>query len=233
MNAGIFSGTLVGVGLLAASLFGVRDRVDAAHARLERGLTVAPDPARQVAVADDAEAPYCTPQFKEVLQRVLFACGLVGGDRRGCQPADVEKLATLEDDDFNALFTPLEDRGGVILFDESKDELDDSARKLLEKVWSDRRGARYFFIVARASKTGTRQFNQQLSHKRANSVKFFLEDTFKEPDLDKKVGMMWLGYDYAQLGKEYCRWSISRPAASCDPMAVNRSVFVSWVDCRL
>jgi outer membrane protein OmpA-like peptidoglycan-associated protein len=233
MNAGLVSGTLVGLGLLSASLFGVYDRVDAARARLEKGLTVAPDPARQVAVADDAEEPYCTPPFKEVLQRVLFACGLVGGGRRGCQPADVEKLATLDDDDFNALFTPLKGRGGVLLFDESKDELDDGSKKLLEKVWSDRRGARYFFIVARASKTGTRDFNQQLSHKRANTVKFFIEDTFHETDLDKKVGMMWLGYDYAQLGKEYCQWTLSRGAGACDEMAVNRSAFVSWVDCRL
>ena len=233
MNAGLVSGTLVGLGLLSASLFGVYDRVDAARARLEKGLTVGPDPTQQVAVADDAEEPYCTPPFKEVLQRVLFACGLVGGGRRGCQPADVEKLATLDDDDFNALFTPLKQRGGVVMFDDASEKLDDDAKKMIEDLWLDRRGARYFFIVARASKTGTPEFNRTLSHKRANSAFFDISDKFKEQDLDKKVGMLWLGNEFAQLGAEYCQWNVSRKNKACTAEAINRSAFVSWVDCQL
>jgi outer membrane protein OmpA-like peptidoglycan-associated protein len=145
----------------------------------------------------------------------------------------VQRLANISDDEFNALFTPLKDRGGVIMFDDGSEKLDDAAQKIIEKLWVERKGARYFFIVSRASKTGTRQFNQALSHKRANSVKFHVDEKFKEKDLDKLVGTMWLGYDYAQLGTEYCKWNISRPDKTCDAQAINRTAFVSWVDCRL
>jgi outer membrane protein OmpA-like peptidoglycan-associated protein len=231
MNPGAIAGLAVGGVLLVSVVAGVRSQVSAAHTRLERGIV--PEDKPKVAVADDAEAAYCTPQFKEVLQRVLFDCGLLAKGRRGCQPADVQRLATMTDESFNALFTPLKDRGGVVMFDDGSHELDAGSKKLIEQLWERRKGARYFLIVARASKTGTRDFNQQLSHKRANSAKFHIEDHFKEKDLDKQVGMMWLGYDYAQLGTEYCKWNVSRPDKPCDQMAINRTAFVSWVDCRL
>src|SRR5512147_3351051 len=50
-----------------------------------------------VAIADQAEVGYCTPRFKEVLERVLHSCGLVSGEggRRGCQPADVKTFASI------------------------------------------------------------------------------------------------------------------------------------------
>ena len=114
-------------------------------------------------------------------------------------------------------------------------KLDDGGRKLIEELWVDRRGARYFFIVARASKSGTADFNRALSHKRANSVLFDISDKFKaqEPDLDKQVGMLWLGNEFAQLGQEYCQWNVSRDPKKCTAEAINRSAFVSWVDCRL
>jgi outer membrane protein OmpA-like peptidoglycan-associated protein len=232
MKPEIIIAPLVGIGLLAGALFTVNSEVDAAQVRLETGLTDV-DEELTVPVADDAEEPYCTPDFKKVLQRVLNACGLASSGRRGCQPDEVQRLAELSDEDFNALFTPLKDRGGVILFDDGSHELDDDGKALVEKLWANRKGARYFFVVARASKTGTKKFNQALSHKRANSVKFHIEDKFKEKDLDKKVGLLWLGYDYAQLGTEYCKWNISRKDGSCDEQAINRSAFVSWVDCRL
>ena len=192
-----------------------------------------------VAVADHTEAAYCTPQFKEVLDRVLNACGLVGQEeRRGCQPADVKSFAEISDDDFVALFTPLKDRGAIIMFDDNSDALDEGAKNLVSEQWKDRRGAKYFFIVARASKSGTTQANQALSHKRANSVKFFLDDTTKDPDLSKQVGMLWLGSEFAQLPKEYCaEWKRSRTETAgpraCNVESINRSAFISWVDCRL
>jgi len=62
---------------------------------------------------------------------------------------------------------------------------DPAYRGLLEDLWVDRRGARYFFVVARASKTGTPEYNRTLSHKRANSVMFHISDKFEEPDLDR------------------------------------------------
>ena len=233
MIAGVGAGAFA----LVAMTLSVKSTVSHAAERLKNPQAeIAPD--AKVAVADDTEAPYCTPAFKQVLQRVLNACGLVGGEsRRGCQPADVKTFASISDDDFNALFTPLKDRGAVIMFDEAKDELDAPARKLLEDKWLDRKGARYFFVVARASKTGGADYNRSLSHKRANSVLLFLKDETKDPDLDKLVGLLWLGNEFAQLDKSYCDWPSSRPLAAsgqtCNPEAINRSAFVSWVDCRL
>jgi hypothetical protein len=86
----------------------VRSSVHAAGERI-----IHPDAPEQVAVADNSEVAYCTPAFKTVLQRVLNSCGLVGSEsRRGCQPADVKTFASISDDDFNALFTPLKVRRG-------------------------------------------------------------------------------------------------------------------------
>ena len=230
-HAGIL-GLAAGCALLAGTAIGVEAKVEQAGARLKSGVPADDKP--KVAIANDADASYCTPAFKTVLERVLHACGLTGADsRRGCQPADVKSLAQISDDDFNALFTPLKSRGAVILFDDGAEKLDEGARKVIEDLWVDRRGARYFFVVARASKTGTPDFNRALSHKRANSVLFLLSDKFKEPDLDKQVGLLWLGNEFAQLGKEYCDWNVSRDKKRCSAEAINRSAFVSWVDCQL
>jgi len=232
MKAAGVVGLAVGCAILAASAITVHGQVRGAAERLKTGQTLEKP---KVAIANDAEASYCTPAFKEVLARVIHACGLVGGDsRRGCQPADVKTLASISDDDFNALFTPLKSRGAVIMFDDGADKLDDAAKQLIEDRWADRRGARYFFVVARASKTGGADFNRSLSHKRANSVLFDISDKNKDkdPDIDKEVGLLWLGSEFAQLGKEYCEWNVSR-TGKCSPEAINRSAFISWVDCQL
>jgi outer membrane protein OmpA-like peptidoglycan-associated protein len=215
---------LVVTGAVGAMVHGAKDRLEhpeeSAHA--------------QVAVADDAEVAYCTPAFKEVLQRVINACGLVGTEqRRGCQPADVKTFASISGPDFNELFAPLKERGAVVLFEEGSDALDDAARKLLDGRWDDRKGARYFFVVARASKDGTTEGNRALSHKRANSVMIHLKDATQDPELDKQVGLLWLGSEFAQFDKTYCEWPNSHSDKRCTPEAINRSAFVSWVDCRL
>lgn len=216
--------------LTAATALLVRGWVSSAAERL-----VTPEAEKpKVAIADQAEVGYCTPQFKQVLQRVLHSCGLAGGEsRRGCQPADVKTFASITDDDFNALFNPLKERGAVVMYDEGGEELDETAKKLLEERWYARKGARYFFVVARASKTGTQAKNRALSHRRANSVMFHLNQIANDPELDKKVGLMWLGNEFAQLSKDYCSWPNSRASEKCDEEAINRSAFVSWVDCRL
>jgi outer membrane protein OmpA-like peptidoglycan-associated protein len=224
-------GGAVGLTLLLLATASIGSMVHGAKERLTHPEAAASE---GVAVADDAEAPYCTPPFKQVLQRVLNACGLVGSEqRRGCQPADVKTFASITDDDFNALFTPLKDRGAVFMFDDNSDVLDDGAKKLLDESWQDRKGARYFFVVARASKDGTTEGNRALSHKRANSVLFHLKETFQDPDLDNQVGLLWLGSEFAQLSNAYCEWPNSRPGKRCTPEAINRSAFASWVDCRL
>jgi outer membrane protein OmpA-like peptidoglycan-associated protein len=228
--AGII-GMVAGGVLLAGSALTVQTRVRASAKRLRTGEVLSSRPG--IATADDAEAAYCTPEFKKVLARVIHACGLAGsGGRRGCKPADVKSLASISDDDFNALFTPLKQRGAVIMFDDNSDKLDEPGKKIIEDRWLDRKGARYFFVVARASKTGGADYNRKLSHKRANSVLFYLSDRFNDKELNKKVGLLWLGEEFAQLGKEYCEWPVSRPKG-CESQAINRSAFISWVDCQL
>ncbi len=225
-------GLLAGVLLTAGSALAVRHWTSTAAEHLAEPEKEKP----KVAIADQAEVAYCTPQFKQVLERVLHSCGLAAegeGARRGCKPADVKTFASISDDDFNALFTPLKDRGGVVLFDEGKDDLDESAKKLLEERWYARKGARYFFVVARASKTGSVSKNNALSHRRANSVMFFLKQLSNDPEIEQKVGLLWLGNEFAQLSKEYCSWPNSRMSEKCDEEPINRSAFVSWVDCRL
>lgn len=221
--------------LMLATVF-VRFEVRAAADRLSNPVRDdASKGAEPTMVADHAEAPYCTAEFKQVLQRVLGACGLVGQQsRRGCQPADVKTVASISDADFNALFAPLADRGAIVLFDDNSDKLDEGAKKVLLERWDDRRGARYFFVVSRASKTGSVEGNRSLSHKRANSVFFQLQESNSEAELDKRVGMLWLGSEFAQLSKDYCSgWTNSRSGKPCNAEAINRSAFVSWVDCRL
>ena len=143
--------TAAGLVTLGAMLLTVHATVHAAGERL-----VAPTEKSKVAIAANAEEPYCTPRFKEVLERVLHSCGLAEGEaRRGCKPADVKTFASISDQDFNELFTPLRQRGAVILFDNGKEDLDATAQKILEERWLDRKGARYFFVVGRASKTGS------------------------------------------------------------------------------
>lgn len=223
--AGLASGAVFVLG----SVLAVRLWVSGAAERLTTPEAEKP----KVAVADQSEVGYCTPQFKQVLERVLHSCGLGGETRRGCQPADVKTFASISDEDFNALFTPLKDRGAVVMFDEGEDKLDEQAKKLLEDKWFARRGARYFFVVARASKTGNQAKNRALSHRRANSVMFHLNEVANDPEIESKVGLLWLGNEFAQLSKDYCSWPNSRADLKCDEEAINRSAFVSWVDCRL
>lgn len=223
-------GVGLGAVMLLSALLGVRSTVRAAALRLATPEAEKP----KVAIADHAEVAYCTPRFKEVLERVLHSCGLAdASSRRGCQPADVKTFASISDADFNELFTPLKERGAVILFDTGKEDLDERAKKLLDDRWSDRKGARYFFVVARASKSGSVDKNRALSHRRANSIQFAIKEAaHDDPDLDKEVGLLWLGNEFAQLDQKYCAWPRSRED-KCDEDAINRSAFVSWVDCRL
>lgn len=185
------------------------------------------------AVAAAADESYCNPELKRILRRVLMSCGLVGGNAaRGCQPLQAKNVATMSGTDFNALFRPMKDRGGIVEFDQDKATLDDADLALVDQVYADQRGASWFFVVARASPEGTVEHNRELSKARAEAVMAHLKDKFDDPDLEREVGMLWLGEEFAQLEAEFCAWKRSSGGA-CQPEELNRSAFVAWIDCQL
>jgi outer membrane protein OmpA-like peptidoglycan-associated protein len=189
--------------------------------------------ASKVAVASMAESGYCTPALKTVVRRVAASCGLVdasGG--RGCQPMQAKKVASLTGGDFNAMFRPLTKRAHIIQFDLDKSELDADAKKMVEKAWADQRGASFFFVVSRASPEGDSTYNEKLSRDRAQAVLNHLQSKFKDPDLDKQVGLLWLGEEFAQLDQEFCSWDRSR-TGECTVKDINRSSFIAWIDCAI
>jgi outer membrane protein OmpA-like peptidoglycan-associated protein len=204
--------------------------INSAEARLVE-LSAKPGEGPAVAAASDVE--YCNPELKRILRRVLMSCGLVGGEAaRGCQPVQAKNVATLSGDDFNALFRPMKDRGGIIQYDKDKAELDPADLSLVDQVFSDQRGASWFFVVSRSSPEGSVQHNRELSKARAEAVMAHLRERFKDPDLDKEVGMLWLGEEFAQLATEFCSWKRSS-TGSCTSDDINRSAFVAWIDCQL
>jgi outer membrane protein OmpA-like peptidoglycan-associated protein len=181
---------------------------------------------RSAAIAA-ADVGYCSPELKKILRRVLMSCGLVGGDAaRGCQPVQAKNVATMTGSDFNALFRPMKERGGIIQFDLDKSELDAGDLTLVDKVFADQRGASWFFVVARSSPEGSIVHNRDLSKGRAESVMKHLRERFKDPDLDKEVGMLWLGEEFAQLEEEFCQWNRS-DTGECKTQELNRSAFVA------
>ncbi len=213
---------------IPAALTGVWIR--SADARLTE-LSAAP--AELAPVASASDVGYCNPELKRILRRVLMSCGLVGGNAaRGCQPVQAKNVATMSGHDFNALFQPMKDRGGIVMFDQDKAELGAQELGLVDQVFADQRGASWFFVVARASPEGTVEHNRELSKARAEAVMTHLRQQFKDPDLDKEVGMLWLGEEFAQLETEFCAWKHSK-GGTCSTEQLNRSAFVAWIDCQL
>jgi len=196
-------------------------------------LRSATDAASDVPIASAAEDAYCTVQLKQVVRRVATACGLLESGARGCKPADAKAVAALSGDDFNSLFTPLSNRAHIVQFDEGDGRLDDGAMQEVEEVWAEKRGASFFFVVSRASTDGDVGYNAQLSQVRAQAVLKHLEEKFPQDEDLKKVGLLWLGEEFAQLGPEFCTWQRSRGGTECKAQDVNRSAFVAWIDCAI
>ena len=190
---------------------------------------------RGVPVAASTDEQYCTVDLKRILRRVLKSCGLLsaGSSARGCHPVDAKTVATMSGTDFNALFLPMIGRGGIVQFEQGKSDLDDADRALIDKVFADQRGASYFFIVSRASPEGSVLGNRKLSKERAEVLMKHLRERFNDPDLDREVGLLWLGEEYAQLDEGFCEWARSGDRSRCEPEEINRSAFVAWIDCRL
>jgi len=188
----------------------------------------------KVAVASQANEAYCTVELKKILRRVLHSCGLIGGRAgRGCQPMDAKNVATMSGNDFNALFTPMIERGAIIQFEQGKSELDDDDKALIEKIFADRRGASYFFTVARSSPEGSVSINREISRTRAESVLTYLQSIFNDKELENQVGLLWLGKEFAQLDSSFCNWTRSGTETSCTSDTLNRSAFITWIDCQL
>jgi outer membrane protein OmpA-like peptidoglycan-associated protein len=187
-----------------------------------------------VAVAKAADEQYCTPELKRILRRVLQSCGLLGsGQVRGCQPLEAKNVATMSGDDFNALFLPMAQRAGIVQFDRDSAQLDGQDIALIDQVFADQKGASYFFIVSRASPEGGTEHNRDLSKTRAEMVMNHLKQAFNDPDLDREVGLLWLGEEFAQLQDQFCSWRRSGTPGMCMPEEINRSAFITWIDCRL
>jgi len=204
--------------------------IGSAETRLEE---MSAKPTEGPAVAAAADEAYCNPELKRILRRVLMSCGLVGGNAaRGCQPVQAKNVATMSGPDFNALFRPMKDRGGIIQFEKDKAELDPNDVGLVDQVFADQRGASWFFVVSRASPEGSVEHNRELSKGRAEAVMSHLRERFKDPDLEKEVGMLWLGEEFAQLEQEFCQWKRSA-GGTCEANELNRSAFVAWIDCQL
>ncbi|MCB9663352.1 MAG: hypothetical protein H6732_04510 [Alphaproteobacteria bacterium] len=210
--------------------------MSASASRLEEAETAAAATENaDVAVAQAADEGYCTAQLKQVLRRVLQSCGLLdGGGVRGCQPLEVAQIATMAGDDFNLLFTPLQDRAGIVQFDLDSAELDGDDAALLDRLFADQRGASHFLVVARSSPEGSSAHNRDLSEERGKAVLDHLRTAFEDPDLDREVGLLWLGEELGQLDDSFCAWERSGASdAPCTEKELNRSAFVSWIDCRL
>ncbi len=207
----------------------------AAEERLTQIEQMAVENPSQVPLAAQADEGYCSPQLKQILRRVLNSCGLIaqGGSKRGCQPLEVRNVATMSGADFNALFIPMIQRGGIAQFDRDSAELDMQDQGLVETVFANRRGASYFLVVSRASPEGSTAHNRELSRQRAEAVLSYLQSTFRDAELERQIGLLWLGEEYAQLEASFCNWRRSGSAAECTSEYLNRSAFIAWIDCQL
>jgi outer membrane protein OmpA-like peptidoglycan-associated protein len=224
----------VGAGVLAVVSIVVATWVGGAAARFREYGGATGGDVSQVAVANSADEGYCSGQLRAILRRVLTSCGLVkAGGGRGCQPLEAKSVAALSGSDFNALFQPLAHRAAILQFEQDSAELDQAARTLLDKTFSNQQGASYFLVVSRASPEGSVGHNRELSQRRADAVREHLRPTFNDPDLEREVGLLWLGEEFAQLDQEFCQWSRSRPDRRCSTLELNRSAFIAWIDCRL
>lgn len=228
----IVAGVLALAGLVTPTILVTRWQGQAAE-RLEVAESAESDePA--VAVASLTNAEYCTPQLRTILRRVLTSCGLIGGSGgRGCQPVEARNVATMSGDDFNALFLPMRERGGIVQFDRDDATLAPEDVALVNRVFADRQLASYFFVVSRASPEGQVEHNRDLSRARAEAVMAHLQAEFHDPELDRQVGLLWLGEEFAQLDPSFCEWSRSDGTGACDPNTLNRSAFIAWIDCQL
>jgi outer membrane protein OmpA-like peptidoglycan-associated protein len=232
MNSRMILAALVGIGaLLTPAIVVVSSQSNAAR-RLAASEAEAAGNPPEVATAAAADSEYCTGELRTILRRVLTSCGLMNANGRGCQPIEARNVATMSGSDFNALFVPMKARGAIVQFDHDASDLDAQDLAMIDRVYAARGGASYFFVVARTSPEGSAEHNRELSQARAESVLAHLRATFDDPEMDRQVGLLSLGEEYAQLETTFCDWERSG-GSSCTSDELNRSAFVAWIDCRL
>jgi outer membrane protein OmpA-like peptidoglycan-associated protein len=222
------------IGLVVLALLLILEAVWLSSASTRAHAARAKGSDADTAVAAAADEGYCTPELKLILKRVLTSCGLIKeGQKRGCQPLQAKSVAAMSGGDFNALFKPMASRAAIIQYELDKADLDAAAIKLLDEKFSNQAGASYFFVVSRASPEGSAAHNSELSERRANAVLDYLKSKYNDPDLEQEVGLLWLGEEFAQLDQEFCQWKRSHQELPCSANELNRSAFITWVDCRL
>ena len=100
---------VVGVVLLLLPAALALTWMESAEARLVESERTAPAEAPKVAVAQEANQAYCTPELKQILRRVLTSCGLISGDgARGCEPLEAKNVATMAGADLLVLLSDVD-----------------------------------------------------------------------------------------------------------------------------
>ncbi|MFB6265379.1 MAG: hypothetical protein ABEL76_17405, partial [Bradymonadaceae bacterium] len=64
------------------------------------------------------------------------------------------------------------------------------------------------------------------------AVMSYLQRRFDRTEIKDRVGLLWLGEEYAQLEEQFCGWRRSR-SGECSQRQLNRSAFIAWIDCTL
>jgi hypothetical protein len=231
LPAGIFCGALA----LAASLGFVHREVSAASKRLAEPARK--DPALQAAVADHTEAPYCTPQFKEVLQRVINACG----PRRPGVPSRLPARRRQDPGQHQRrrFQRPVHAAGPAGGDPALRRRLREAGRGREEAAGGALGGParRSLFLRRRPGVEERHRGDEPGAVPQAGELGAVLPAGALQgarPGAGQEDRLLWLGKEFAQLTKSYCAdWAHSHTGKPCNEEAINRSAFISWVDCRL
>ena len=120
--------------------------------------------------------------------------------------------------DFNALFLPMKDRGGIVQYDKEGNALDPTDQALVEQLFADRRGASYFFVVARSSPEGGGAVQPRpVPRARRGRADAPAATRSRIRIWQQQVGLLWLGEEFAQLEANFCDWRRSGDRRSVSP----------------
>ncbi len=191
-----------------------------------------------MAIADQAEVGYCTPRFKEVLERVLHSCGLSEGDsRRGCKPADVKTLRFHQRRGLQRALHSSEGSGRRDHVRRGMDTARRQRRRRCSRTSGSLAGARATSSWSRARRSrGRRPRTAPLRlHRRANSVMFHLQSVAQTTPKSRR---RWACCGSATSSRSSPRIIVLGPPRAATPSATRkpstgaRSCHGSIVDCE-